>query len=79
MSAASWSGAVNTRPPVVAVHNALADGRCAVAKFSKFKVWDKVPKGGAFWRYPYAFPKTQRSIDRQKHVRKKSARSVQTF
>jgi len=39
-------GAVNTRPPAVAVYIALADGRCAVAKLFKSRVWDKVPEGG---------------------------------
>ena len=37
-------GAVNTSLPAVAVYIALADRRCAVAKFSKSSVCDKVPK-----------------------------------
>jgi len=41
-------GAVNTRPTDVAVYVALADGRRAVAKFFKSRVWDKVPEGSAF-------------------------------
>ena len=32
------------RPPAVAVYIALADSRCAVAKFSKSRVWNKVPE-----------------------------------
>ena len=38
-------GAVNTIPTAVAVYIALADGRRAVATFSRSKVWDKVPEG----------------------------------
>jgi len=43
----SSPGAVNTRPPAVAVYIAFADGRRAVAKFPKSGVWDKVPEGSS--------------------------------
>ena len=38
----SLPGAVNRKLTAVAVYIALANGRCAVAKFSKSRVWDKV-------------------------------------
>jgi len=38
-------GAVNNKPTTVAVYITLAHDRRAVAKFSKSRVWDKVPEG----------------------------------
>jgi len=52
-------GAVNTRLSAVTVYIALTDGRCDMAKFSKSRVWDKVPEEVTlFWRHPN-FPKIQ--------------------
>jgi len=70
--AASPPGAVNTRPPVVAVYIALADSRRAVAKFSLIQGLGQSSRGQDpyFWRYPN-FPRTQRSEDRGKPVCKK--------
>jgi len=45
MSAASPPGAVNTSPLDVALYMALADGRCAVANFSRSRLRDKVLRG----------------------------------
>jgi len=72
------AGAVNTRPLAVAVYIALADGRCAVAKLSESRVWNKVPEESAlvFGDNP-SFPKTQRySVGRGKHVMRKLARYI---
>jgi len=46
------------RPPSVAVYIALAGGRRAVTKFSKPRVWDKVPEEALYFGiYPNFFSK----------------------
>ena len=37
--------AVNNRPTPVVVYVTLVNAGCAVTKFSKYRVWDKVPDG----------------------------------
>ena len=52
-------GAVNTTPSAVAVYIALTDRRYAVAKFSKSRIWDKVPGEVPLFLDIPKFPKTQ--------------------
>jgi len=62
-------GAVNTRPPAVAVYIALADGRCAAWRHFLNAEWDKVPQGSTFiFGDTLISLKTQRSVVRGKPV-----------
>ena len=63
-------GVINTSLPADAVYTALADRRCALATFSKSRVWDKVPERSTliFGDTPISIKHVQRSIGRWKPV-----------